>query len=256
MALRSLCTQARRYALVLLALFAVFPALAADLTVSAASSLNNAFRELAPLFEAQHPGTRVVFNFAASDALLAQVARGAPVDVFASADEDTMARAGKQKLLVPGSSRTFARNTLVVVVPVDAKAPPSTLTDLQLPVFRRIAIGSPASVPAGRYARAALEAARVWSAIEPRMIFAQNVRQALDYVARGEVDAGFVYATDAMILKGKVRVALTVPTATPILYPAAAIAGSVNPEGARRFVDFLLSPQAQAVLARQGFLKP
>ena len=247
---------ARAPLLALLALLAGGPTLAAELTVSAAASLNNAFREVGPLFEARNPGTRVVFNFAASDALLAQVARGAPVDVFASADEETMDRAGSRKLLVAGSRRTFARNALVVVVPADTKARPAALADLGQPAFRRIAIGSPATVPAGRYARSALEAAKLWTAIEPRVVFAQNVRQALDYVARGEVDAGFVYATDARILKGKVRVALEVPTSTPILYPAAAIAGSAHPDVARRFVDFLLSPAAQAVLARQGFLKP
>lgn len=241
---------------VLCSLLFAAPALAADLTVSAAASLGNAFREIAPLFEARNPGTRVVFNFAASDALLAQVARGAPVDVFASADEETMDRAGNQKLLAAGSRRTFARNALLVVVPADAKARPAALADLQQPAFRRIALGSPASVPAGRYARAALEAAKLWTPIEPRAVFAQNVRQALDYVARGEVDAGFVYATDAMIMKDKVQVAFSVPTATPIRYPAAAIAGSANGDAARRFVDFLLSPEARAVLARQGFLQP
>jgi len=254
--LRALCARARALLAVTCALLAPCPAFAADLTVSAAASLNNAFRELAPLFEAQNPGTRVVFNFASSDALLAQVARGAPVDVFASADEETLDRADRQKLLAAGSRRTFARNALVVVVPADAKVRPSAIADLQQPVFRRIALGSPASVPAGRYARSALEAAKLWTTIEPRAIFAQNVRQALDYVARGEVDAGFVYATDALIMKDKVGVAFTVPTAAPILYPAAAIAGSPRLDTARRFVDFLLSPQAQAVLARQGFLKP
>ncbi len=241
---------------VLCSLLSTAPALATDLTVSAAASLGNAFREIAPLFESRNPGTRVVFNFAASDALLAQVARGAPVDVFASADEETMDRAGNQKLLAPGSRRTFARNALVVVIPSDAKARPSALADLQQPAFRRITLGSPASVPAGRYARGALEAAKLWQSVEPRAVFAQNVRQALDYVARGEVEAGFVYATDAMILKDKVQVAFSVPTTTPILYPAAAIAGRANSDAARRFVDFLLSPEAQAVLARQGFLKP
>jgi molybdate transport system substrate-binding protein len=208
------------------------------------------------MFEARHPGTRVVFNIAASDALLAQIARGAPVDVFASADEETMDRAGTRKLLAAGSRRTFARNTLVVVVPAGANTRPAVLADLQQPVFRRIALGSPASVPAGRYARSALEAAKLWTSIEPRAVFAQNVRQALDYVARGEVDAAFVYATDAMILKDKVHVAFSVPTATPIRYPAAAIAGSAHVDAARRFVDFLVSAEAQAVLARQGFLKP
>ena len=253
--LRALCVRARTLALFLIAMLAALPAMASELTVSAASSLGNAFRELAPLFEARNPGTRVVFNFAASDALLAQVARGAPVDVFASADEETMDRAGNQKLLAAGSRRTFARNGLVVVIPSDAKARPSALADLQQPAFRRITLGSPASVPAGRYARLALEAAKLWPSVEPRAVFAQNVRQALDYVARGEVDAGFVYATDAMIMKDKVQVAFSVPT-TPILYPAAAIAGSAQIDAARRFVDFLLSPEAQAVLARQGFLKP
>jgi molybdate transport system substrate-binding protein len=239
----------------MLGVFAAAPALAADLTVSAAASLSNAFRGIAPLFESRNPGTRIVFNFAASDALLAQVARGAPVDVFASADEETMDRAGNQKLLAAGSRRTFARNGLVVVIPSDAKARPSALADLQQPAFRRIALGSPASVPAGRYARSALDAAKLWPSVEPRAVFAQNVRQALDYVARGEVDAGFVYATDAMIMKDKVQVAFSVPT-TPILYPAAAIAGSAQIDAARRFVDFLLSPEAQAVLARHGFRKP
>jgi len=253
---RALCVRARTLALFLTAMLAALPAMAADLTVSAAASLNNAFRQLAPLFEAQNPGTRVVFNFAASDALLAQVARGAPVDVFASADEETMDRAGSQKLLVAGSRRTFARNALVVVVPAEAKTRPAALADLGQPAYRRIAIGSPASVPAGRYARSALDAAKLWPAVEPRVVFAQNVRQALDYVARGEVDAGFVYATDALILRDKVRVALEVPTSTPILYPAAAIAGSTSPDVARRFVDFLLSPAAQALLAHQGFQKP
>ena len=256
LSLRALCLRARTLALFLIALLAVFPAMASDLTVSAASSLGNAFRELAPLFEARNPGTRVVFNFAASDALLAQVARGAPVDVFASADEETMDRADNQRLLAPGSRRTFARNALMVVVPSDAKVRPTSLVDLQHPAFRRVALGSPASVPAGRYARAALEAAKLWTPIEQRAVFAQNVRQALDYVARGEVDAGFVYATDAIIMKDKVLVAFRVPTATPIRYPAAAIAGRANGDAARRFVDFLLSPEAQAVLARQGFLKP
>jgi len=197
----------------------------------------------------------VVFNFGSSDALLAQVARGAPVDVLASADEETIDRAERQKLLAPGSRRTFARNTLVVAVPAGAKAAPTVLADLQQPPFRRIALGSP-GVPAGRYARAALETSKLWKALEPRAVFAQNVRQALDYVARGEADAGFVYATDAMIMKDKVRVALTVATATPISYPAAAVAGGARLDTARRFVDFLVSGPAQAVFSRHGFLRP
>lgn len=229
---------------------------AADLTVSAAASLSNAFKELAPGFEAQHPGTQLLFNFAASDALLAQISKGAPVDVFASADQETMDKVAQQKLLVPGSRRNFVRNSLVLVTPAQGGLPLSSLADLQKPQFKRIALGKPEGVPAGRYAKGALEAARLWTAVEPKAVYAQNVRQALDYVARGEVEAGFVYATDAALQKDKVTVLLTVPTETPISYPVATVAGGANLDAARQFIDYLMSPAAQAVLARYGFAKP
>ena len=229
---------------------------AADLTVSAAASLTNAFRELGTAFEAQNPGTKVVFNFAASDALLAQISKGAPVDVFASADQETMDRADSEKLLAPGTRRNFVSNSLVIVQPSDATMRLSTLADLRGVEVKRIAIGAPAGVPAGRYAKSALEKAQLWAAIEPKAVFAQNVRQALDYVARGEVEAGFVYATDAAIQKDKVKVAFTVPTETPISYPVAAIAQAPNADAARKFVAFVVSPDAQATLAKYGFSRP
>jgi molybdate transport system substrate-binding protein len=108
----------------------------------------------------------------------------------------------------------------------------------------------------GRYTKASLETARLWAAIEPKAVFAQNVRQALDYVARGEVEAGFVYTTDAAIMKDKVKVVATVPTDTPITYPIATMAGSPNPDAARKFLDFVFTPAAQTMLARYGFGKP
>ncbi len=229
---------------------------AADLTVSAAASLTNAFRELAPAFEAQNPGTKLLFNFGASDALLAQIAKGAPADVFASADQESMDRADAQKLLVAGTRRNFAANSLVMIVPSDSTLALATPADLQKPAVRRVAIGKPAGVPVGRYTQGALEAAGLWAAVEPKAIMAQSVRQALDYVARGEVEAGFVYATDASILKDRVKVVATLPTRTPIAYPVAAVAGSPNPGGARRFLDFIGGPAAQTVLTRHGFGKP
>src|SRR6185436_350233 len=99
---------------------AAFAAQAADLTVSGAASLTNAFRELGPMYEAQHPGTKLLFNFAASDALLQQIANGAPVDVFASADQETMDKAEAQKLLAAGSRRDFVSNSLVLITPADS----------------------------------------------------------------------------------------------------------------------------------------
>ncbi len=229
---------------------------AADLTVSAAASLGNAFKDLAPMFEAAHPGTRVQTNFAASGPLLQQIARGAPVDVFACADQETMDQAQAQGLVRGAQRHDFASNALVLVVPAGAAQVPASLNDLAQPGYARVAIGLPASVPAGRYAQAALQAEGLWPAVVPKMIGAQSVRQALDYVARGEVDAGFVYATDAALMPGKVKVALAVATDKPVRYPAAPVAASPQAALAQAFVEFLLSPTAQAVLARYGFGKP
>lgn len=229
---------------------------AADLTVSAAASLTNAFKEIAPLFEAQNAGTKVLLNFGASGALLQQIAKGAPADVFASADQETMNQAEAQSLLRAGERRNFVSNGLVVIVPTDAKNTPKAVADLSGSAYGRIAIGLPASVPVGRYTQGVLQKAGLWGAIEPKMIGSQNVRQALDYVARGEVDAGFVYSTDAALMPDKVKVALTVPTETPILYPIAPLAQAPNAAAAQKFVAFVLSPAGQAVLAKYGFGKP
>ena len=250
------CRSARFAALLLSASLHSFTAQAADLTVSAASSLTNAFRDLGPTFEALNPGTTVVFNFGASDALLAQIAKGAPADVFASADPQAMDRAEAQQLLAPGSRRNFVGNALVMITPADSALGLKTPADLSRSEVRRVAIGNPVSVPVGRYTKAALTGAGLWAAIEPKAVFAQNVRQALDYVARGEVEAGFVYATDAAIMKDKIRVAASVPTDTPVTYPIAALAGSPNPGASRKFLDFVLTPAAQALLARHGFARP
>lgn len=233
-----------------------FASHAADVTVSAAASLTNAFREIAPLFESANPGTKVQLNFAASGALLQQIAKGAPADVFASADQETMDQAQTQGLVKEARRRNFVSNALVVIVPSASANVPKSTNDLTQPAYARIAIGLPASVPVGRYTKSVLEGANLWGAIEPKMIGATNVRQALDYVARGEVDAGFVYATDAAIVLDKVKVALTVPTPKPILYPVAPLPAGPNAAQGEKFVDFLFTPPAQAILSKYGFGKP
>ena len=233
-----------------------FGAQAADLTVSAAASLTNAFKDLAPMFEAANPGTKLQLNFGASGALLQQIDKGAPVDVFASADQETMDQAQTKGLVQAAQRKNFVSNALVVIVPANSANAPKAMADLTQASYQRIAIGLPASVPVGRYTKKVLEGAGHWAAIEPKMIGANNVRQALDYVARAEVDAGFVYATDAALMPDKVKVALTVPTTTPILYPVAPLAASTNAALAQRFVDFVVSAPAQAVMARYGFGKP
>lgn len=229
---------------------------ASDLIVSAAASLTHAFQELGPTFETANPGTRVLFNFGASGALLQQIAKGAPADVFASADQETMDLAQSQNLILAAGRRNFALNALVVIVPAIGGQAPKTLADLAQARYKRIAIGLPASVPVGRYTRSTLEQAGLWSAIEPKMIGAQSVRQALDYTARGEVDAGFVYATDAALMPDKVKLALTVPTPKPVLYPIAPTTSSTHADAAQKFVAFMQSAPAQNVLAQYGFGKP
>lgn len=239
-----------------IAIMATGAAHAGEIVVSAAASLTNAFKDIARAYETQYAGSKVSLNVGASGALLQQMAKGAPVDVFAAADQETMDQAVRQQLVQARDRQDFVRNSLVLIVPADSRAAIEKPGDLARPEIKRIAIGNPASVPAGRYTRHALEAARLWSAVEPKMIGTQNVRQSLDYVARGEVDAGFVYVTDAALMKDKVRVAFDVPLDTAIRYPIAKAANSANPAEASRFIAFVLSPPSQAILARYGFGKP
>ncbi|MPQ56601.1 molybdate ABC transporter substrate-binding protein [Duganella sp. FT27W] len=231
-------------------------AAAADITVSAAASLTNAFKEIGAAYEKDHPDDKVLFNFAASDPLVQQIAKGAPVDVFASADQDAMDKAEGLKLLAAGTRKNFVANTLVLITPVNSKHAIKGLNDLQQPAITRITLGNPASVPVGRYTRNALELAKLWSAVEPKAIYGTSVRQSLDYVARGEVDAGFVYATDAAVQKDKVAVVATIPTTTPVTYPIALIEKGPQVEAGRRFIAYVMAPGAQAVLAKYGFSRP
>lgn len=240
------------------ALVTVLPLLAAaqQLTVSAAASLTNAFKEIGGKFEASRPGVTLRFNFAASGVLIQQVAQGAPVDVFASADQATVTRGIDQKLLDAGTQRDFARNTVVLVVSAQGGSDIKSLADLGSPSVRRIAIGKTATVPVGRYTKEVLDAARLWSVLTPKFVFADSVRQVLDYVARGEADAGFVYRTDTAISGDKVKVVLAAQGHTPVSYPVAVVSESRNKALARDFIAFLFTPVAQQVLARHGFGLP
>ncbi len=228
-----------------------------ELVVSAAASLTNAFREMAGAFEKTHPNTKIALNFGASDVLLQQIVNGAPADVFASADENAMDKAVEAKAVAPDTRRDFATNSLVMIVPSDSplKAP-SVRETIRLPQVKHIALGDPASVPVGRYTKAALEREGNWDAVKGKAVLASNVRQALDYVARGEVDAGFVYSTDAALMPNKVKIAAIVPTEKPVAYPIAVVKSSSNAAHAGAFASFVLSPDGQAILAKYGFKPP
>lgn len=229
---------------------------AGEVTISAASSLANVFQDIARSYETEYVDARVMLNFGGSGGLLQQIAKGAPVDVFASADQETMDIAAMQNLLAADTRQDFARNTLVLIVPSDSPIRLGQLADLQQSSVERVAMGNPASVPAGRYSRQALTAANLWDNLQDKVINTQSVRQSLDYVARGEVAAALVYATDARLMKDKVKLAFTVPLEADISYPIAQVRDSANSDEAKRFINYLQSPVGQDILARHGFLKP
>lgn len=227
-----------------------------QITVSAAASLTDAFKELAPQFEARKPGATVRFNFAASGVLLQQISQGAPVDVFASADQATMDRADAQKLLEPGSRKNFVTNSLVLIEPQQGGVGVKGLQDLNGAAVKKIAIGKMATVPVGRYTKEVLDAAKLWTALEPKFVQADSVRQVLDYVSRGEVEAGFVYRTDAALMGEKVKVVASPQGATPVSYPIAVVADSKQKALAADFIAYVHSDAGQQVLGRYGFGKP
>ncbi|XAH22668.1 molybdate ABC transporter substrate-binding protein [Xylophilus sp. GW821-FHT01B05] len=229
---------------------------AQQLTVSAAASLTDAFKELAPKFEASKPGTTLRFNFAASGTLLQQVSQGAPVDVFASADQETMDRGVQQKLIDTDSRRNFVTNSLVLIEPAQGGTGVKSLQDLAGPSIKRIAVGKTATVPVGRYTKQVLDGAKLWEPLEPKFVQADSVRQVLDYVSRGEAEAGFVYRTDAAIAGDKVKIVLTPSGHTPVSYPVAVVADSKQKALGQDFITFLTSDASQQVLARYGFGKP
>lgn len=230
------------------------PVLAGDLLVSAAASLTSAFQEMKVPFEKANPGTTLVLNFAASGPLLQQMQQGAPVDVFASADQETMDKAGD--LIDTATRANIAGNALVLIVPAEGGPALSDPKELAGDEFKLIAIGNPDSVPVGRYARGALTAAGLYDVLGPKFVMAENVPQALDYVARGEVQVGFVYATDAALRADKVKVAAEVAGHKPISYPIAVLHRSANKDMAQKFIDFVIGEEGQAILAQFGFKKP
>lgn len=249
----------RRLSALFLALalvLAAVPASAADLIVSAAASLTDVLGDVKPLFEARRPGTTVVYNLASSGDLYRQIESGAPADVFASADLKWMDKAVAAKLVDESTRISFAANALVLAVPAPNPARIKAVADLTGKAVGRIGIGSPEHVPAGAYARKALETLGLWETLQPKLIPAESVRQVLDYLVRGEVDCGFVYATDAKKGGAAVTTLAAVPEAGVVTYPVAVVAASAQKALAGEFAQFLAGPDAAPAFAARGFSKP
>lgn len=231
-------------------------ACAGEIYVSGAASLTNAFDKIKEAFEAKNPDIKVLTNYAASNPLLKQMQEGAPVDVFATADQATMDKAQDAKLIDESTRKNFALNDLVLIIPSDGNPMIKDIFNLDTALVKRIAIGNPDSVPAGRYTRAALKTAGLWEKLESKYINSASVRQALDYVSRGEVDAGFVYRTDALKAGDKVKIMQNVPGHDPVSYPIAVAKTGKNAAEGAKFLEFVVSEEGQAILAKYGFSKP
>jgi len=225
-----------------------------EIVVSAAVSLSDVLEQLAPIYQARS-GERVVLNLGPSNTLARQIAFGAGVDLFISADEAQMNAAAAA--IVPGTRIDLLSNQLAIAVPDDRARRFSSAGDLADPTIRRIAIGDPAAVPAGVYAKQYLQQLGIWAQVETKLIPSSSVRLALAAVENGAADAAIVYRTD-IPTAAHAREAFVVPVADGprIVYPAAVMRTGTNGDGARRLLAFLRGPDATAVFARAGFLAP
>jgi molybdate transport system substrate-binding protein len=229
-----------------------------EITLFAAASMTDAMTEAAAAFTAAG-GAPVRLAFGSSSTLAKQIEHGAPADLFLSADLKWMDYLTERELIAGDSRFNLAGNALVLVVPKDSSVrieltPGADL--LGALAGGKLAIGDPEHVPAGRYAKAALESLGLWQAVEHSTVFAGDVRAALAFVERAEAAAGIVYATDAKISQG-VRSAATFPADShaPIVYPVAIVAG--REQGmAQAFLDFIASDAGAEILRKHGFVVP
>jgi molybdate transport system substrate-binding protein len=240
----------------LAALSVAAPARAQEITVSVAISMKEAVEEVGRRFAETRPGVTLRYNFGSSGELAKQIEAGAPVDLFVSAAQREMDDLERKSLTVGPTRRAFARNVLTVVKPADSRLDLAKPSDLLR--VGRIVIGNPKTVPAGQYAEESLRHLGLWARLQSRLVFAENVRQALEYVARGEVDAGFVYVTDAAVRADRVTEAFRPPEDTyrPVIYPVAVVATSRHQGLGAAFIDLLVGPEGRAVLGRRGFQPP
>jgi molybdate transport system substrate-binding protein len=246
----------RLFAAALLVLAVSQPARAAAIVVYAAASLTNAFGALKAEFEASHPGDTITPEYAASGTLLERMASGAACDLFISADPDTMTLAVDRSRVEAASRRAIAGNALVLAVPAGNPANVESLDSLSRGGVRRIGVGNPETVPAGRYAKRALQQKALWFALTSKLVYYPSVRHVLAALAKGELDAGFVYATDAASAGKAVVSAAAIPLSPPVTYVAAVAKSAREPRAAAALLAYLETPEAVRTLARFGFAPP
>lgn len=224
-----------------------------EITVSAALSLKGPFEEIGKAMEKR--GVKVIFNFGASGMLQKQIEGGAPVDLFAAASLKELDELLKKGLLKENAKSDFAGNSIALVSSMKSGIRVKSFSDLKKGEIKRIAIGNPATVPAGKYSEEVLRHSGVWDAIKDKLVFAENVKQVMDYVVREEVEAGMLFQTDAMARKDDVRILIEAPRDShkPVVYSIAAISGTRNEKAAREFISLVMSEEGRGILQKYGF---
>lgn len=222
------------------------------LTVSAASSLRNALEEVKTVYAGQQPGVNVTYNFAASGPLQKQIEEGAPVDLFISAGKTQMDALAEKGLIMDVSRKDLLGNELVLIAKNGSSL--TGFEGLTGPAITKISVGTPETVPAGKYAQEALSSLQLWDKLQPKLVLANDVRQVLTYVETGNVDAGLVYRSDAMVGKD-VKVVAAAPPGShkPIVYPVAVIKSTKYQKDAEAFSAFLSGVEAAWVFDKYGF---
>jgi molybdate transport system substrate-binding protein len=225
-----------------------------ELLVSAAASLTDVLKEIGAAYRSKSKHT-VEFNFGSSSGLARQIEEGAPADIFFSADLAQMNRLDKRGLLEPGSRKNLLSNQLVIIVPADSKLAISSPRDLLNADVKRIALAEPSSIPAGIYSKKYLTEESLWNQVKPKVVPVQDVRATLAAVESGNVEAGFVYKTDAAVSK-QVKIVYEVPIdkGSKITYPVAIMKESKQKVAARGFLNFVQSSAARNAFKKYGFL--
>ncbi|MGA9226827.1 MAG: molybdate ABC transporter substrate-binding protein [Mesobacillus sp.] len=224
-----------------------------ELTVSAAASLREALEEAGQKYMDDNPGIKLIYNFGGSGSLQQQISHGAPVDIFISAAEDKYNQLIAKDRIDKNHSAQLLGNELVLILPKEEHSIES-LDDLLKTDIKRIAIGTPETVPAGQYARQTFISTGLWSRLESKIINTKDVRQVLSYVETANVDAGIVYKTDA-IISDKIKMVQISghDLHDPIIYPAGVVSSSQNVDEAIQFFEFLRSQEAMDIFKKYGF---
>jgi len=224
----------------------------AALTISAAASLQEALTEAENAYRHDHADLDFRNNFGPSGTLALEIEQGAPVDAFLSAAANPMDDLAARGLIAPETRQNLLCNSLVLIAPRDSQL--RGFEGLADQSTKLIALGDPASVPAGQYGRQTLTALRLMDKLNAKLVLGKDVRQVLTYVETGNADAGIVYATDAEASR-RVKIVAVAPESShdPIVYPAAVVKASQNDASARKFIEFLRSPAAKAIFVKHGF---